>query len=60
MLPEAITEMTQQSPGLPADIAAQMPLDLQGFSISAVAEREEKLRKRLEEQSKKKANIHLR
>lgn len=53
---EQITALAEeQSAGIPADLAAQMPLDLETLSGEAVAQREEALRKRLEQQKKKQA-----
>ncbi len=55
---EQITKMSQeQCAGLPADLAAQMPLDLQSLAGDAVAQREEALRKRLEAQRNKQAQM---
>jgi type I site-specific restriction endonuclease len=53
---EQITALTQKA-GLPADVAAELPLDLQVLATSAVKQREEALRKRLEEQRDKKAKV---
>jgi superfamily II DNA or RNA helicase len=50
---EQITELAKAQAALPADLAAQMPLDLEGLAGEAVAQREEALRKRLEESRKK-------
>lgn len=52
---EMITAASQASPAIPADVAAQMPLDLQNLASGVTAQREEALRKRLEENRKKKA-----
>ena len=50
---EQITELSQ-SAAMPADIADQMPLDLQDLASEATAKREEALRKKLHEQRNKK------
>ena len=51
---EQITEMLEKT-GLPADVADQMPLDLQDVSSEARAKREAALRKKLDQQRNKKA-----
>lgn len=52
---EQITKMAETAGAMPADLAEQMPLDLQGLAGEATKQREEALRKRLEEQRSKKA-----
>lgn len=50
---EAITAIAQKQSAMPADLIEQLPLDLQQLSGIATSEREENLRKRLEENRKK-------
>lgn len=51
---EAITAASQHAAAVPADVAAQMPLYLQNLASGVTAQREEALRKKLEENRKKK------
>lgn len=52
---EAITAITQDRDGLPADVADELELDLQAVAGVATKQREENLRKKLEEHRHKKA-----
>ena len=55
---QAITEIAQeQAAAIPADVASQVEMDLRGIVGKATAEREEALRKRLEDQRAKKAKF---
>ena len=50
---EQITDMIRRAAAMPADLAEQMPLDLQDLASDATRQREEALRKRLEANRKK-------
>jgi superfamily II DNA or RNA helicase len=52
---DQITSLSQA--GIPADIADQLPLDLQGLAGKATHEREEKLRKELEKLKERQSKI---
>lgn len=52
---EAITQLAQDRKGLPAEVAEQCEFDLQGLAGVATHQREETLRKKLEEHRNKKA-----
>lgn len=52
---EQITKMSQAAAALPSDLVEQMPLDLEGLASDAASQREEALRKQLEEHRTKKA-----
>lgn len=52
---DQITELAEKSAAMPADLAEQMPLDLESLAGEATSQREEALRKRLEEHKNKKA-----
>lgn len=55
---QQITQLaTEQAAGLPADVAAELPMDLQVLATEATAKREEALRKKLEQQRNKKAKV---
>lgn len=55
---EQITKLAQEkTPALPADLAEQLPMDLQTLAGQATAAREEALRKKLEEQKNKKVKM---
>lgn len=54
---EQITKLTQNSAALPAELCAELPLDLQELAGVATKQREEALRKKLEEQKNKKAKV---
>lgn len=54
---EIITQMTEQRAGMPADVAEQMPLDLQQLAGRATKQREENLRKQILENTHKKGKF---
>lgn len=54
---EAMTALAERAAAMPGDIAAQLPLDLQALNTETQQKREEALRKRLEENRKKKAKF---
>lgn len=52
---ESITKLLDGSAGLPAEVVADLPMDLQSLAGEATAQREEALRKKLEEHRNKAA-----
>jgi superfamily II DNA or RNA helicase len=50
---ETIMEIAEQQSAMPASVVEQLPLELQSLATAATQQREERLRKRLEENRKK-------